>query len=274
MQTFDCLCGQKRIEGYAEDEHAFHRISIAAALLGRYDPPVRLRVLPVSAFVILVACQPPAFERSNTGGEKSSQPSYEDANATLDVTPEPFAEPAAPVTSSGTRINAEESPAAGTLVIGDGEATPLAIAIYLHPSSPYSREFQRLRMPKLIEEFVEPGLLTIQLITLPIDKYPGTDDVVRTTMCAADQNKGYAAHVRLFEAGATALTKQDIETLELDSMQFESCFATMTGDVLAGTRVKATQDGITLVPSYVIRGDKFIGLPTEADLLGAIRAAL
>lgn len=196
------------------------------------------------------------------------------AQAEPEVTPEPFAEPAVPLASSGTQLNATQSRTAGTLIVGDGDATPLVISIFLHPSSPYSREFQRLRMPTLIEEFVEPGLLTIQLVTLPINKYPGTEDAVRTTMCAADQGKGYAAHVRMFEAGATALTEEDIETLELDPALFETCVATMTGDVLADTRTLVAQQNITLVPSYVIRGDRFVGLPTEADLLGAIRTAL
>ncbi len=204
----------------------------------------------------------------------ASEPSADDPEAMLDVTLEPFAEPVTPLSSSGTELEASQSLAAGTLIVGDGDAAPLSISIFLHPSSPYAREFQRLRMPKLIEEFVEPGFLAIQLVTLPINKYPGTEDAVRTVMCAAEQDKGYAAHVRLFEAGTTVLTEKDVETLALDPTLFETCVSTMTGDLLASTRTLAAQQGIMLVPSYIIRGETFVGLPTEADLLGAIRAAL
>lgn len=204
----------------------------------------------------------------------SSAMDENDPAAMLDVTPEPFAEPTAPLASSGAELDASESLAAGTLVIGDGDATPLSIGIFLHPLSPYAREFQRLRMPTLIKEFVEPGLLTIQLVTLPINKYPGTDDAIRTVMCAGDQDKAYAAHARLFDKGTTVLAEDDIEELELDPTLFQTCVSTMTGDLLAAPRALAKQRGVTLVPTYIIRGERFVGLPTEADLVGAIKAAL
>lgn len=244
------------------------------------------RVLPLSVVILLLsACEPmnppsmqkepePAvIERAPTS-ELPAIETEDDVDAELDVTPEPFAEPGMVASSTGTTLKADESLAAGTLVIGDGDAAALSMTIFLHPLSPYSQDFQRLLMPKLIKEYVEPGRLAIQLVMLPINKYPGTDDAVRTLMCGIDQGKGYAVHERMFDQGATTLGVTDVAELDLDPSLFATCLSTMTGDLLTGPRSLAEQWKATLVPTYVIRGETFVGLPTEADLKGAIEAAL
>lgn len=236
------------------------------------------RILLASAVLILAACEPMdlQFQRDSAASSSSASAEPEVIDAAMDdaaITIEPFAEPTETQTTSGTTVQIAESTAAGTLILGNGNATPLAIAIYLHPLSHYAREFQRLRMPTLLEKFVEPGRLTIQLVMLPIEKYPGTADAVRTVTCASAQGKGYAAHVRLFEAEATLLSTEDVASLELDALAFSACMSD-TSDPLASLRTMATQNGVTLVPTYVIRDEVFVGLPTEADLLGAINAAL
>lgn len=236
------------------------------------------RILWASAILVLAACEPLdlQFQRDSAASSSSaSQATEEIETATGDaaITIEPFAEPTETQAASGTTVQIAESMAGGTLILGNGDATPLAIAIYLHPLSPYAREFQRLRMPTLIQKFVEPGHLTIQLVMLPIEKYPGTADAVRTVTCASAQGKGYAAHVRLFETEATLLALTDVSSLELDALAFTACMSD-TSDLLASLRTMAAQNDITLVPTYVIRGETFVGLPTEADLVGAINAAL
>ena len=238
--------------------------------------------IPLSALLLLAACQPanPLLPlrsddqaSSSASRASSSAPDDDSASGDVAVTLEPFAEPAAPATASGASPAVEQSVAAGTLVIGDDDA-PLSIAVYLHPLSPYAREFQRSRVPALVDRFVRTGELAIQFVTLPIAKYGGADDAVRTTMCAMDQGKAYEAHVRMYRDGAATLDEDDQEELGLDPDLFATCVSTMTGDLLAGTRVKAAQEGVTLVPTYVIRGETFVGLPSEADLLGAVNAAL
>ena len=195
------------------------------------------------------------------------------ASGDIAVTLEPFAEPTEPVLATGATVAVAESMAANALLIGDPEA-PLSITVYLHPSSPYAREFQRSRMPALLSRFVERGRLAILLVTLPIQKYPGTEDAVRATMCGIDQGKGYAVHDRLHANGTTVLDGDDLEELGLDPALYAACVGTMSGDLLSATRLRAQQEGVTLVPTYVIRGEAHVGLPTEADLLGAINAAL
>ena len=189
------------------------------------------------------------------------------------MTVEPFEVLVQPSLSTGALIDVSESRTADTLIIGENDE-PLSIAIYLNPLSPYARDFQKLRMPVLIERFVRTGNLTIQLITLPIDKYDGEADVVRTTMCATDQGKGYATHERLYRDGVTSLDATTLSNLGVDIDAFDDCIATMSGDVLIPLTVKAAADGVTLVPTYVIRGKTFVGLPTQADLIGAINEAL
>ena len=194
-------------------------------------------------------------------------------NDTAEITPEPFADPVQPMFSTGSILSADQSLAEGMLVIGHDDA-PLAMDVYLHPLSPYARDFQRSRVPTLIQRYVEHGTIAVRFITLPIVKYGGADDVVRATVCGGQQDKGYAVHEYLYGKGVATIDADAAQTIGLDAAAFADCVATMTGDILSATRDHATRDAVTLVPTYVIRGEKHVGLPTEADLLGAIEAAL
>ncbi len=236
------------------------------------------RLIPASALVLLAACAPTfrsvvpddGAASSSAGAASSAETGSGDA---VDVTVEPFEAPVQPSLSTGALIDVAESRDADTLVVGD-ENAPLSITVYLNPLSPYAREFQRLRMPVLLERFVRTGKLAIQLVTLPIDKYDGEEDAVRTTMCTADQGKGYAVHERLYRDGVTTLDAETLADLGITLDAFDACVRSMSGDVLAPLATKAAADGVTLVPTYVIRGKAVVGLPTQADLVGAISEAL
>lgn len=194
------------------------------------------------------------------------------ASGEIAVTLEPFAEPTEPITTTGAIIEVEESAAGGMLSIGVASAP--AMTVFVHPSSPYSREFMRTRMPAVIERFVETGTLRVLFALLPIAAYPGTEDAGRAMVCGLDQGKGYAAFARMFEAGATTLTEADLDAIDADTALFATCVSAMSGDTLSGSRSAAANWNVTLVPTYVLDGEVHVGLPTEADLLGAIKAAL
>ncbi len=244
-----------------------------------YDPAVPKYIVPASVLLLLAACAPSftqvvAPTDSAASSASSSAPSVDSGSGDgMEVTVEPFAEPDQPVVSTGTVAPVAESRDAAALIVGD-ENAPLSITVYLNPLSPYARDFQRLRMPELIERFVRTGALAVRIATLPIDKYDGEADAVRTTLCAADQGKGYAAHERLYRAGAATLDAKTLADIGVDAKSFDACVASMTGDVLAPLATEAAAGGVTLVPTYIIRGKAYVGLPTQADLVGAINEAL
>lgn len=223
------------------------------------------RLFVIVVAIALAACAPLTQPAAVDQETPSSALPIDTATGELDITPEPFVDPLVPVSLTGAVTVRERALSGGILEIGDPRART-TMEIYLNPESPYAREFQQSRMPLLLIEFIEPGLLKAHVLILPIRKYAGSDESARTIACAAQQQKGYPALDRIFAAGVTALTQDDVTELDLDGMLFLNCMQTL--------RIDLPATDITLVPSYRIGGDTFVGLPTEADLLGAVRAAL
>lgn len=236
-------------------------------------------LLAIPALLLLVSCAKPAITppRIDTDGASSSSEAaepVESASGDLAVTIEPFEDPLAPISLTGALVDIEERAlSGGILEIGSARA-PLTVTIFVHPESEYAREFQRSRMPALISEFVARGRVKIQAFILPIEKYTGSAFAARAVSCAAKQGEGYPALDMLVTEGRVDLTEADIAELGIDATLYRSCVQTGTDDPSAGAARAATVWNVTLVPSYVIDGETIVGLPTEADFLGAVRSAL
>jgi len=195
----------------------------------------------------------------------------ESASGDLAVTIEPFEDPLAPISLTGAVMAIEERTlSGGILEIGSARA-PVTVTVFVHPESEYAREFQRSRMPALVSEFVSRGAVNIHVFILPIQKYAGSAFASRAVSCAAAQGKGYPALDMLVTEGRIDLTDADIVELNLDATLYRSCVQTGTDDPLAGAARAAAIWNVTLVPSYIIADETIVGLPTEADLLGAVR---
>lgn len=228
------------------------------------------RMLIAIGSLVLAACVP--LPAPVTDDASSSLP-IDSGTGSLDITPEPFVDPLAPLSLTGS-VEIEERTSSGVLLeIGHPRAAS-TMTVFLNVESPYAREFQRSRMPLLLREFAEPGTLNIRVFILPIAKYAGSDESARTVACAAAQGKGYPALDRLVRNERTTLVQDDVTDLELDALLFLSCMQTGQSDPATVGARAAARWNVTLVPSYVIDGEVFVGLPTEADLRGQVQAAL
>ena len=241
-----------------------------------YDPPVRLRYAILPAFLLLAACEPVRdipMEPETAPSAASSSSTADADTGDVDVTAEPFVDPLAPLALTGAVSDVEERTlSGGILEIGSADART-EMTVFLHPQSPYSQEFQRSRMPRLVADMVARGTLRIRLHVLPIKKYAGSAFAARAVSCAAAQGEGYPAFDLLTREGRTDLSEADLADMSLDPTLYRSCIQTGTDDPLAIAGAAAKSMNVTLVPSYVIDGDLHVGLPTEADLIGAVRAA-
>lgn len=243
-----------------------------------YDPPVRIRYTLLPAFLLLAACEPVRDipmepETAPSAASSSSMANADTGSGDVDVTTEPFVDPLAPLALTGAALDVEERTlSGGILEIGSADART-EMTVFLHPQSPYSQEFQRSRMPRLVADMVARGTLRIRLHVLPIKKYAGSAFAARAVSCAAAQGNGYPAFDLLTREGRTDLSETDVADMALDPTLYRSCIQTGTDDPLAGAGAAAESMNVTLVPSYVIDGDLHVGLPTEADLVGAVRAA-
>ncbi len=239
---------------------------------------MRLRYAILPAFLLLAACEPMDDipmepETPSSAASSSSMADVDTGSGDVDVTAEPFVDPLAPLALTGAALDVEERTlSGGVLEIGSARART-EMTVFLHPQSPYSQEFQRSRMPRLVSDMVARGTLRIRLHVLPIEKYAGSAFAARAVSCAAAQGNGYPAFDLLTREGRTDLSEADLADMEIDPALYHSCIQTGTGNPLAVAATAAESLDVTLVPSYVIDGTVHVGLPTEADLVGAVRTA-
>jgi protein-disulfide isomerase len=236
---------------------------------------VRPRVVLLSA-LLFAACEPltPIPMHGDPVAPSSSAPAeIEDGTGGLAVTDEPFADPLQPLALTGAVTVEERTLSGGVLEIGS-DAARASMSVFLNPQSPYSREFQRSRMPSVVSQFVATGKLSVKAYVLPIDKYAGSAFAARAVSCAAAQGKGYPAFDLLVREGRTDLTQADVDDLGIDATAYRSCIQTGARDPFAASAPAIERWDVTLVPTYVIDDRRFEGLPAEADLVGAITAAL
>lgn len=146
------------------------------------------------------------------------------------------------------------------LQVGNANA-PVTMRLFVNHDSPYSRRFQGF-MPMLEREFLSKGMLKIDIVPVAFKKYPDSKKHADMLLCAARQAHGLAMHSLLMSGTQTLLPAG------MDKAAYDACLAAQ-----AGVSPAATAE-ITLVPTYVIDGRSFTGVPSEADLAGAIRAAL
>ncbi|MBU1123972.1 DsbA family protein [Patescibacteria group bacterium] len=173
---------------------------------------------------------------------------------------------------SGTGALAERLLATGIIDIGKRDA-PVTVLLFTEHHARYAREFQLEQFPRLLKDFIEPGLLRFQIVILPLKKYPQSEPAAKGLLCSAMQGKGIAMHQLLSEK----LDKERLEPehyaqeLELDMEEFSKCTeAEETSFVLAQQKAWAQSLDVSLVPTLFINGEKHVGLPYYADLKGMI----
>lgn len=168
------------------------------------------------------------------------------------------------MTGSGTVASSSSSAAAigervlsgGILELGNAGAA-VTMDLYVNHDSRYSRRFHSF-MPMLEREFVEKGALKIRIIPVSFDKYPESGRHANMLLCAARQGRGRAMH-GLLMGGSQTLVPSGI-----DRAAFDACVS---------QAAPTSPEDIAAVPTYVIDGTVFKGVPTEADLVGSIEQA-
>ncbi len=246
------------------------RLPLASPLFpGTIAALMHRRLLAIALTTLLAACAARPPSSTPIFGETESSAATSEGE--IVVTPEPFELLPSEQTLSGAYVPTERTGADGVLQIGNGGSE---VTVFLNAQSPYSQEFQQSKMPLLIHEFVRPGDAAIRIVPLALKAYAGSEMAAIAVACASTQGKGYAVHTLMFETGKTELSDAEIETLGLDATNFESCITSPHESMLRAYESLAREYGVTRVPSYVIEDEVFVGLPTDADLRGAMQSAL
>jgi len=177
---------------------------------------------------------------------------------------------------SGTGALSERLLATGVIDIGRRDA-PVTLLLFTEHHARYARDFQLDLFPRIFSDFIEEGILRFQIAILPLKKYPGSEGAATGLICAAMQSKGMAMHQILSEKlDEERLEPQHYATeLELDMEKFSECMGSEEiGIILKQQKAWASSLNVTLVPTYFINGEKFVGLPYYADLKGVIDGML
>jgi protein-disulfide isomerase len=185
----------------------------------------------------------------------------------------------APTTEEATATGAlltETLLPTGVLEIGNSVA-PLTLLLFTEHHCSYCRQFLSEIFPRLKIEYLEKGLVKLQIAMLTLRKYPGSTDAALGFLCASMQNKGLTMHSVLF----ANMNKSDeailsyAKDLGLDMKQFADCVSG-SGAILAlrGQDAWGKTLDVSVVPTFFLNGEKFIGLPYYPDLKGRIEEAL
>jgi protein-disulfide isomerase len=164
----------------------------------------------------------------------------------------------------------------GTLQVGKTGA-PLLLTLITNHSCAYCQEFQDDSWPRLREDFIDTGLINVDIVILRLRKYPETALFSKALVCAAKQEKGLQMHAALFtvtERDRTAIGTL-AESMGLDMLAFSACLDDISLDESLAVRQETLrQQNITLVPTLLLKTEIMTGLPTYADLRGKLEQAL
>ena len=183
-----------------------------------------------------------------------------------------------PKTASGSRVQSSAPLAAsGSLLeIGSGSAA-ITLLLVDNPSCAYCREVWEQDVPRLQADFITPGTLRLEVATLPMKKYPESEQEARALYCAAVQGKGAQMHGALFDLPqhTDAALLNAATALGLDVPTFRTCLTSPEASTsLHEQQALEKKWKITLAPTLILEGEKKVGLQSYADLRGWIEVKL
>jgi protein-disulfide isomerase len=163
---------------------------------------------------------------------------------------------------------------------------PLQLVITSDFQCPICGRFTEQELPKLISDFVRPGLMHIAVHDVEFLDRNTTEslDAATAASCAGEQGRYWEYHDWLFanqqgeNEGAFSRGRLDAiaDKVELDRTAFDACMAASTerGKIQANTSA-ALAAGIHATPTFVVNGGQPIsGLPQYDSLSSYLRSLL
>jgi protein-disulfide isomerase len=169
--------------------------------------------------------------------------------------------------------------------LGDPNA-PIQMEVTEDFQCPICAEFTNQDLPKLVADFVRPGLLHLVVHDVAFLDYTGTEslDAATAAGCAGEQGRYWDYHDWLYAnqhgerqgAFASDRLRQIAQRIGLDLSAWDACMSagTQKAKVTAATN-DALSRGINSTPTFVINGSQPIpGLPTYPNLSDYLRSLL
>lgn len=174
---------------------------------------------------------------------------------------------------TSTGAIAERLLPSGLLEFGSPDA-PLTLLVVTEFHCRYCQQFAMELLPRLFVEDVERGTLKINIAILPLRKYERSRAAALQLLCAARSGRGYALHQAFFANPLPATETLPLKELGIPPEEFTACLGDPETERLMQEQEAWLKSlGVTLVPTFFLNGEKFVGLPYYADLRGRIDAA-
>lgn len=234
------------------------------------EPPVRTmvpmtlsRAAALLSLLTLCACTipapAPAEPETATGATESDGPE------TL----------SAPEAGTGTGVIDERVLPSGMTEVGAADA-PVSLLLFTNTDCAYCRDFHEDLFPRLMNDEVRERRLRISVAPFLVRKYADSERTALAQLCAAKQGKGMAMLDLLFrERIGTPAYRTGLTTMGIDQNLLAQCMDDpATRATMEAQQAVAASHGVRLIPSYVLNGTLYTGLPDYADLRGQVEEAL
>jgi protein-disulfide isomerase len=194
----------------------------------------------------------------------------------------------APPSPSGGDATLQPPPSYRPAILDDGpvlgsQSAPVVLEVWSDYQCPVCGRFARDYLPRLVDEFVAPGKLRIVEQSIDILGTGNPSESLLAAVaadCAGQQGRYWAYHDWLFwnQAGENegAFDRDRLlafaAKVALDVATFESCLD--SGAVRAALRSRtdaAIAAGIRSTPTFVVNGQRVVGLVPYDELAGVIR---
>ena len=195
-----------------------------------------------------------------------------------------FARP--PATTPGADLVTPPTAYAAALVNGESAGAadaPVVLELYSDFQCPACRQFVTQQLPRLISEFVGPGVLRIEARDIDI-LGTGTPneslELATGAACAADQNRYWQFHDYAFwNQGRenkgdhdAAFIARVADAAGVDRTSWDACLARPDARAAVNATTSAALGlGINQTPTLVLNGQKFAGVPNYDQLAALIR---
>jgi protein-disulfide isomerase len=169
--------------------------------------------------------------------------------------------------------------------LGDPNA-PIQMEVTEDFQCPICAQFTNQDLPKLVDDFIRPGLLHLVIHDVAFLDYTGTEslDAATSAACAGQQGRYWEYHEWLYAnqhgeregAFSPDRLRQIAQRIGLDMTAWDSCLSAGTekGKVTAATN-DALSRGINSTPTLIINGGQPIpGRPSYQDLSDYLRSLL
>lgn len=148
--------------------------------------------------------------------------------------------------------------------LGDPNA-PVSVVNFSSYSCGFCEDFSETVEPEFIANYVDTGDVYYRYITLAFSSDAGTQNAVKASYCAGDQNRYFDFKSYLFSAVRiqNGFSTDNLVNLAanagLDQILFETCMGENTHNSAANEDLRFAQSvGVTGTPSFLVNNDQLV----------------